>query len=299
MTMANLTQDQINQLMQAYGQQGLGGNTQINGQYFAPAGVQSVTDGGVQNTLNGFSQYDPNHLNPGDSYQYFDPNGQSAGTRQWQNGNDPKMLMLALAAAGGMGAFLPGGFMAGGAGMGGAGLGAEVDPMMYGGSGAGTWGGAANTAAMGASGAAGAAPAGVFNPAVDSQLASSQLGLTAADTGIANGIPSVGGAGNVAASSGNWWDSILPKGAGGLLAPIIGAALGSKGQQSSTTQTRDIPDWLKPYVQKQLGYAGGLLDQQMKPEYMQGATDIRNQALQGLLAGPQQNANFARFFPGH
>jgi hypothetical protein len=295
--MANLTQDQINQLMQAYGQQGLGGNSQINGQYFAPAGVQSVTDGGVQNTLNGFSQYDPNHLNPGDSYQYFDPNGQSAGTRQWQNGNDPKMLMLALAAAGGMGAFLPGGFMAGGAGMGGAGLGAEVDPMMYGGSGAGTWGGAANTAAMGAGGSA-------FSPAVDSQLASSQLGLTAADTS-AGGIPSVGTAGNMAVGSGGSGFSLsnlLPSsmsGVGGLLAPIIGAALGSKGQQSSTTQTRDIPDWLKPYVQKQLGYAGGLLDQQMKPEYMQGATDIRNQALQGLLAGPQQNANFARFFPGH
>lgn len=86
-------------------------------------------------------------------------------------------------------------------------------------------------------------------------------------------------------------------GAGKYIAPLLGGLLGSKGQKNEQTSTRDIPEWLKPYVQKNLGYASGLLDKQMAPGYLQGYDDMRAKG-QGLLNQPIAGNGFNKFFPG-
>lgn len=66
---------------------------------------------------------------------------------------------------------------------------------------------------------------------------------------------------------------------------LLGGATGAQGQQKTQTETKDIPEWLKPYVNKMLGYSGGLLDKQMAPGYLQGYDDMRRVG-QGLLNQP-------------
>lgn len=83
----------------------------------------------------------------------------------------------------------------------------------------------------------------------------------------------------------------------GTGASLIGGLLGSQGQQGESSSTRDVPEWLKPAIAKQLGYAGTLLDQQMAPGYLQGYQDMRNVG-QGLLNQPVAGNGFSRFFPG-
>jgi hypothetical protein len=83
----------------------------------------------------------------------------------------------------------------------------------------------------------------------------------------------------------------------GVGSALAGAASGAQGQESESSQTRDIPSWLKPYVQKNLGYASSLLDQQMAPGAMPGYESMRNVGM-GLLGTPQQGNGFNKFFPG-
>lgn len=118
-----------------------------------------------------------------------------------------------------------------------------------------------------------AAAPGAASAAAVSQLASS-LGYTGAATGAANFLKSLG----------------IPGSAASLIAPLLGAAAGSQGVQSNTSQTKDIPDWLKPYVLGSngqgglLNYTNQLLTQQMQPGAMAGYDDMRTQGM-GLLNG--------------
>lgn len=260
----NLTQDQIAQLIAQYQQQGLGG-APINsgGQYLAPTGVQSNTDGGgVQSTLQGFTGADSGTLSPGDLYELYGLGGADAGQKKVQDGgamDGASLLALALISGGtlaGLGAF---GGMAAGAGADVAGV-SGMDLAADGGAnsifGAAGAGGAGAGAAGYSSGAAaglpdfatmapstagaGLAPIGasaapaVFNAAQDSQLASSQLGLTGADTSTL-GLPnSVGGAGNVPMGSTgglNLPGGITPQ----QIAQAAGAAGGTSAGSSSTS----------------------------------------------------------------
>lgn len=99
-----------------------------------------------------------------------------------------------------------------GAGLGGAEIGAAnalSDAAAYGGLSSSAWEGAGLGAAGAGAGAAGA----VFNPAVDSQLASTQLGITgsqAAADAAAAGIPSVS-ISNLASTNPGLWDSLVQK----------------------------------------------------------------------------------------
>lgn len=86
----------------------------------------------------------------------------------------------------------------------------------------------------------------------------------------------------------------IGKNALGLGATAIGGLLGAQGQKSEQSTAKDIPEWLKPFVNKQLGYAGGLLDKQMAPGYMQGYDDMRSVG-QGLLNQPIAGNGFAQF----
>jgi hypothetical protein len=81
---------------------------------------------------------------------------------------------------------------------------------------------------------------------------------------------------------------------------VLGGLLGSKGQQSEQSSTRDIPAELKPYVYGANGVlpqAQNLFTTQMSPAYQQRWTNLGNQA-QGLLAQPMAGNGFNRFFPG-
>lgn len=117
--------------------------------------------------------------------------------------------------------------------------------------------------------------------------------------GVASGVPAWDAAATKAGLS-------LTGAGGGLLsglsgsnllgagATLLGAAAGAKGQEQSTSTAKDIPEWLKPSVMKQLGYAGGLLDKQMAPGYMAGYDQMRTIG-QGLLNQPIAGNGFDMF----
>ncbi len=94
--------------------------------------------------------------------------------------------------------------------------------------------------------------------------------------------------------------SLLSGGAKSLLGPaatLLGGAAGAAGGDDERSTTKDVPEWLKPYVTKNLEYAGGLLDKQMQPGAMAGYDQMRNVG-QGLLNQPMAGNGFSKFFPG-
>jgi hypothetical protein len=184
-------------------------------------------------------------------------------------------LPFALPAMG-IGAGAAGG-AGGAAGAGAAGAGAGAGGMVNGAflgegalSGIGAWDGA--LAAAGGAGAAGAGAAGAGASGggygtmapIEQMAAPSYLSEAAALKPIATGIGS----------------NLL-----GIGASALGGILGSQGQKQEQSSTRDIPEWLKPYAQKVLGYGGTLLDAQMQPGAMAGYDQMKS-AGQGLLSQP-------------
>ncbi len=264
-----------------------------------------------------------------DFYGGFDASGKFEGARQPHafDMGDAAPFLFALAAggaalapgamggamsgAGGTGAAGPGmaGWgadlgvsSAGGLGGGGAGLGGAVagDAFLPGALGAGYEGAtltgldaylaggasAAGGAAGGAAGTGGGSGAGAWTTAAaDSQAANAALGLGPVSGATAPAI---------ATNAGSAWGMKDLLGIGSTLA---GAASGAQGQDAESSTTKDIPSWLKPYVQKNLGYASGLLDKQMAPGAMPGYEAMRNTGM-GLLNTPQMGNGFNRFFPG-
>lgn len=144
------------------------------------------------------------------------------------------------------------------------------------------------------------------------------------DAFVSNGAYGGGGFGG---TSGGWWDNLIngrggnglsgllgdgPSGSAttaagaaatagaaknpilGLGMSLLGGALGSQGIDKSVSEEEDIPEWLKPNIMKQLGYAGGLLDKQMAPGYMQGYDQMRSMGA-NLMNQPIAGNGFAQF----
>lgn len=155
-------------------------------------------------------------------------------------------------------------------------------------SGTGLWG--AGAAGLGgAAGAAGAAGAyGAGSSAGMQGLAGSNAAFNGAMAG-GSGLAGVGGAAGGAAGAGGLLSSL---GSGsnllGIGSTLLGAAAGAKGQEQSSSTTRDIPEWLKPYITGN----NGLLSQTQQqltssrsPERMAQWDQIRNTGL-GLMNAP-------------
>lgn len=156
----------------------------------------------------------------------------------------------------------------------------------------------------GAGGLTGAAGGGVFNAAMDSQLANSliesgafpHLGTDALAGYTAAGIPSVT-ISNLA-SNPTLWDKLkdlapsslkslgdaIPGGLGSL-ATLAGGLLGSQGESADASSTRQLPDFLKgPVTQDLIPRTQGLLASQM-PQAQQAGASMMQQG-QGLLSAP-------------
>jgi hypothetical protein len=128
------------------------------------------------------------------------------------------------------------------------------------------------------------------------------------DTGTASGALDAGYAGSGAltgtagmaspAAGGSFLSNVLPNGTGSLLGPaatLLGAASGAKGQEANSSSTRDIPDWLKPFVTGQGGLLPAAQNQfQQQIANPQGWQQISNQGL-GLLSQPVAGNGYATF----
>lgn len=289
-------------------QWGLGNNSYaVGGQIYSPVydnGVQKSGEdaSGYTPTLTGYSSM-AQGATPGGNYTTYDLKGNGGYSHPILNGGsfnmgdfkDLQQAVATMAVMYGLGAGM-GALGAGSAGGGaaGAGLGAEVDPMMYGGTGASTWGAGSTAGAVGGAGVTGL-PGGteadlMYGGGADG--GATLGGGAGAGTAATSAIPSASG---VASSA----SSLIPSGVSSLLGPaasILGAVAGSQGQKQTTTQTRDIPEWLKPYVTGQ----GGLLDstnslmRQQMGYVPQQAQQISNTGM-GLLSQPIAGNGVAQF----
>lgn len=181
----NLTPDQVQQIIAA----GQAGTVNIGGINYGAGGVVANSQDGGGFTPQEILGYQPGAMGAGAIRSQFGLNGQYIGMGQ-NEAPSIKDGLLAFGAMALMAFGLPPSFAAEAAG-GEPLVGDAISKAALDGTsafGANSVPGAfdLSSAAGGAGGAGGAA---AFNPAVDSQLASSQLGLTAADT--AGGIPSV------------------------------------------------------------------------------------------------------------
>ncbi len=159
---------------------------------------------------------------------------------------------------------------------------------------------------MGAGGAVGGAAAGAAAP-MSAGVAGPGMAGWGADLGMAGtagtvglgGVPAGAGAGSVLSSAAGAGSSLLSGIGGkellGIGSTLLGGAAGAAGGDDERSTTKDVPEWLKPYVTKNLEYAGGLLDKQMQPGYLQGYDDMRSVG-QGLLNRPIAGNGFSKFF---
>jgi hypothetical protein len=158
---------------------------------------------------------------------------------------------------------------------------------------------AAGGAAGGAAGAASGANPGYSFLGGDATMPGA-LGANGANmgTGALPGLESyvTGGAGLAGGAAKAANSSLLGK-ALGVGSTLLGGIAGAQGNDKEGSTTKDVPEWLKPYVTKNLEYAGGLLDKQMQPGYLQGYDDMRSVG-QGLLNRPIAGNGFNKFFPG-
>jgi hypothetical protein len=221
-------------------------------------------------------------------------------------------IAMTVAGAGAAGAAGAG---AAGGGAGAAGAGGMVNGAFLGEgalSGIGAWDGALAAAGAGGTGAMGAGADGLMNGLNGSDIMSdafvSNGGVGAGGFGGTNGSymsnllsgsgdlgsrvmggtgaggTGAGSAASTAASAAGTGSNLL-----GIGSTLLGAAAGAKGQEQSSTQTKDIPEWLKPYITGD----GGLLSQTQQqlaasrsPERMAMNDQIRNTGL-GLMNAPR------------
>jgi hypothetical protein len=318
----DLTPDQIAQLMQMYRSGGFSQGANIGGQYLAPIGIQGAGEDNGMNTLQGFTGFDPQtiadqqakygRIMPNTEGSIYGVNGGYGGSYKTQDDNpdgiQKAVLAAIIAASAGAASGMMGGAAVPGssATIGAEGLGAAGGAGGgFGGAAAGGAGVLGDTTAMGydpmfaSTGGTGGGAAGAsgYTMGADALPGVSTMSPSTV-AGAASPIGSMGAAAGAGGSTLNQLASGLGISPGLLTGGVslLGGLLGSKGVQSETSQTKDLPAWLLPYAQKQMGYASGLLDKQMTPQYQQAADQIRTQSM-GLLA-PQQQTNFARFFPG-
>jgi hypothetical protein len=279
----NLTPEQLRAIQAQY--------TSSSGWTPAMNGAASLDGMNYQRADDLYYGYDPNKKETGDPFQKYGLDGTDQGQGQFHDiGNGLDLLAMGTLAALSMGAFLPGGFAAGGAGGGGAVAGGIGDATT-----AGYLNGAdimSNTFA--ANGGIGAGGFGGTSGSYMSNLlngAGDIASRVAGNTGAANAAGTASTVAN-AAGTAKAGMSLL-----GPAATLLGGIAGAQGQENEQSTTRDVPEWLKPYVQKNLGYAGSLLDQQMQPGAMAGYDQMRNVG-QGLLSQPMAGNGFSKFFPG-
>jgi hypothetical protein len=187
--------------------------------------------------------------------------------------------------------FAAAGLGAGAAGAAGAGAGAGAGGMVNGAflgegiaSGIGAWDGAMAAAGAGAGGAGAAGAAGGGGGIGGGVGNGAFLG-----EGVASGVPAWDAAATAAGSGGGLLSSLGgAKNLLGIGSTLLGAAAGAKGQDASSTTSKDIPEWLKPYITGQ----GGLLSQTQQqltasrsPERMAQWDQMRNVGM-GLLNQP-------------
>jgi hypothetical protein len=307
----NLTPEQLQALQAYYAPQGSGGGFssfmpyQADGlMYQSNAGGNADSGAGASQPAANYYQYDPNKKETGDPFNVYDTGGKFLEEGRFQPDKYWDLVALWAASALGMGTLLPGmtgaGAAGGGAavpGVGEAGWGADLGMEGLAG-------------ATPSSGLAGAVP-GVGEAGWGADLGMEGLagatptsGMGTTLTGVAGGPLAAGGAAGAAGAAGAGGAGAAAAGGTGLLgkglgaaATVLGGAAGAQGQDASKSQTQDIPEYLKPYVMKQLGYAGGLLDQQMAPGYLKGYEDMRNVG-QGLLNQPVAGNGFDRLTRG-
>jgi hypothetical protein len=291
---ANLTQAQIDQIMQqglmpqGWYVEGLRAGNPTDGRYlnaqFSQDAYGSGEEAGMVMNPNAvkathFTGYDQSWADGGDHQgekgQVYKADGTYSHDFAWKDDEATKNLMMFLAAAGGM-AMLPGGAFGG---MPGAPAGGPDFSMGF------TDGGTAG----------GALDVGYASGGLTTGNGAGVLGAGGASggSGAAGAVGAVGGGGSGGggllsqiggALGGGGSNNLL-----GIGATLLGGALGGKGQEQSATQTRDIPEWLKPYVMKGLGYGSSLLDRQMSPESQAQWDTLRNASLGLLSRGVAQN----------
>jgi hypothetical protein len=187
--------------------------------------------------------------------------------------------------------FAAAGLGAGAAGAAGAGAGAGAGGMVNGAflgegiaSGIGAWDGAMAAAGAGAGGAGAAGAAGGGGGIGGGVGNGAFLG-----EGVASGVPAWDAAATAAGSGGGLLSSLGgAKNLLGIGSTLLGAAAGAKGQDASSTTSKDIPEWLKPYITGN----NGLLSQTQQqltasrsPERMAQWDQMRNVGM-GLLNQP-------------
>lgn len=129
------------------------------GQYYQPVWGSNASGEAGQGQEGGLQQivsYDPNKTAVGDAYNMYDPTGQYTGQGQFKKVKDGDLMAMGLLAAVSMGTLLPGVTAAG-----------AYTPAMY--------GPLAGAVGPGAALGAEAAAPGIFNAALDSQLANASI----------------------------------------------------------------------------------------------------------------------------
>lgn len=279
----NLSPDQIASLSKSgaggYGFQGYADGAGGSGQDINPSKAG----------LSGYAMFSPQMNSKQGGWQnYYGPDGTSLG--QHYNQPQSKALSTFDTATEALLAYLVGGAAMGGAGMGSApGIGGTSAGSLGDATAAGydpAYGAmnAPNTAAMGAGAAPNTAAMGASGGGLGSGDVLSKAALDGTTSFGANSVP-----GALDAGAGAYGTSVIPSvtvngaagtagaltggGAGGGIsdflsslglspslagtaATLLGGLAGSKGVQTHATQTRDIPEWLKPYVTGQ----GGVLN---------------------------------------
>jgi hypothetical protein len=287
----NLTPEQLAELQRLFstGSAFSPGLATIDGRTYQPTYSSNGSGENVSSEPSGYYGFDSAYgdLGGGDggkAYSTYGLDGSYGGDYQTQEMSGIKDFAKFAAIAAALGGGMYGlGFGGGaGAGAGAAGAGEMVNGAFLGEAPwAATGGGALDFGAAGAAGAAGGAGAyGAGSSAGMQGLAGSTAAFDGAMAG-GSGLAGVG-AGTAAGGAG-----LLGK-ALGIGSTLLGAAAGAKGQDASSTQTKDIPEWLKPYITGQ----GGLLSQTQQqltasrsPERMAQWDQMRNVGM-GLLNQP-------------
>lgn len=287
----NLTADQLaalQLLMRQNASAGYGGATTTD--YTGTDGntFHLGMQGGTGSLVDGYSPWQttsllqdliPGRNQTGDMQHVYDPATGGYQTTHAVPRHESGLIPL-LMALGGMGATIGGLGAAAGAAGGAGEMGAanglwDVLPEAVG-----SGMGGSGTGAMGAAGAASAtgAGSGLSTMPYLEPLSISLETVPAAFTGAGSGLLST------LANSG--LSSML-----GPAATALGGLAGAQGQQSEQSTTRDIPEWLKPFILGSngqpglLGHASNLLNEQMAPGARQGYTDMQNIG-RGLMSRP-------------
>lgn len=300
---ANLTQAELDRLK---AMQALGGNSGWvpqfgvldNGTQYQSMYDTSGAQGESAQTpsLTGYTVYQDGMTEPGMKYQEYGTDGTWQREGEFHDPKHNQLLMMALAAMGGIGFGLPA-LMGQGAGAAGSAAGFVGEGAL---SGVPAWDAALANAIPGELGAAGA----TFNAAKDSQLANAAIdaggGNALSGYQAAGATPPIAGGGG----GGSGLGGLGSLGSlGGLAATALGGLAGAQGQQANSTTTRDMPEWLKPYVLGNaqnpgvLSHVQGLLNRQMAPGALAGYDDMQSIG-RNLMNRPLQTNGFSRFFPG-